>query len=155
MKWFTAAFHDGRMSDGAQNKAIRDYWAHLTDLRRIAPGLDALSALNLHDAQVQWWDLTGGQFRWSLLIGDLQSDYQFASLAYRDSSLLGVDVQVLASARMDTSAEVELLSDELDTRVDGRFEHRFRFWPDIEFGVAFSAVEVTLSPASSQDRRMG
>jgi hypothetical protein len=156
MKWFPSAFHDGGMSNRAQEKALRDYWRHLADLRRIAPALKDLVALNFHDAQVQWWDLIGEQFRWSLLIGDLQSGYQFAAVAYRSASLLGVDQQLLTSADLDTSADVELLSDELDTRDDdGRFEHRFRFWPDLEFAIAFSAVDVTLSPASSQDRRMG
>lgn len=156
MKWFTPAYHDGRMSNRAQDKAIRDYGRHLADLRRIAPALEDLAALNLHDAQVQWWELTEEQFRWSLLIGDLQSGYQLAAVAYRGASLLGVDQHLLASAALDTSADVELLSDELDAReVDGRLEHRFKFWPDLEFAVAFSAVDVALSPASSQDRRMG
>ena len=154
MKWFPSAFHDGGMSWRAQNKAIRDYWRHLADLRRRAPALENVAALNLHDAQVQCWDLTEEQFRWSLLIGDLQSGYQFAAVAYRGASLHGADRQLLASARLDTSADVELLSDELDARDDdGRFEHRFKFWPDLEFAVAFSAVDVALSPASSQDRR--
>lgn len=156
MKWFPSAFHDGGMSDRAQAKAIRDYWRHLADLRRSAPILEDLAALNLHDAQVQWWDLTEEQFRWGLLIGDLQSGYQLAAVAYRGASLLGADQQLLASAGLGTSADVELLSDELDARDgDGRFEHRFKFWPDLEFAVAFSAVDVTLSPASPQDRRMG
>jgi hypothetical protein len=123
MKWFSSAFRDGRMSDRAQDRTIRDYWRHLADLRRSAPALEDLAALNLHDAQVQCWDLTEEQFRWSLLIGDLQSGYQFAVVAYRGASLLGPDQQSLMSANLDTSADAELLSDELDTRDDGRFEH--------------------------------
>lgn len=155
MRWFSSAFHDGRMSDRTQDRAIRDYRRHLADLRRSAPALEDLAALNLHDAQVRCWDLTEEQFRWCLLIGDLESGYQFAVVAYGGASLLGVDRQSLVSANLDTSADAELLSDELDTRDDGRFEHRFTFWPDLEVAVAFSAVDVTLSSASSHDRRMG
>lgn len=155
MKWFTAAFHDGSMPDRVQERAIRDYRSHLADLRRTEPDLGALAALNLHDGQVQRWDLTDAAFRWSLLIGDLQRGYQFADIAYRAPSLLGVEPSTLEAADLDTSPAAELLSDELDTRNDGRFEHRFRFWPDIEFGVAFDEVDVTLRPASPRSRRLG
>lgn len=61
---------------------------------------------------------------------------------------------VLAAARLDISADAELLSDELDGRPDGGFEHRFRFWRDLEFGVAFSQADVRLRAAAPQDRRM-
>lgn len=155
MRWFTAAFHDGRMPDAEQDSVIRDYREHLGDLRRVAPELRDLADLNLHDGQVQRWDLTETEFRWSLLIGDLQSGYQLATVTYRAPSLLGVEPWALTAARLDTSPDVELLSDEVDMRAEGLFEHRFRFWPDLEFGVAFSQVEVALGPGSSGDRRMG
>lgn len=155
MKWFTDAFHDGSMPDRAQDEAIRDYRRRVIDLTRIAPGLRDLAALNLHDAQIQWWELTGAQFRWSLLIGDLQSGYQLVEITYRAAALMGINPSALVAADLETSADAELLSDELDARDDGRFEHRFRFWPDHEFGVVFSDVDVALTPASLQDRRMG
>lgn len=62
---------------------------------------------------------------------------------------------MLYAAHLDTSPEAEPLSDEVDTRAEGLFEHRFRFWPDLEFGVASSQVEVRLGVASSEDRRRG
>lgn len=154
MKWFTSAFHDGRLPDRAQDVVIRDYRRHLRDLRRTAPVLRALAGLNLHDAQVQRWHLTDAQFRWSLLIGDLESGYQLVDISYRAASLVGIDARALVAAQLDTSADAELVSDELDARDDRRFEHRFRFWPELEFGVAFGLVDVTLFSASSQDRRM-
>ncbi|WP_344059562.1 hypothetical protein [Terrabacter lapilli] len=154
MKWFTFAFHDGRLPDRAQDVVIRDYRRHLRDLRRTALVLRALAELNLHDAQVQRWHLTDAQFRWSLLIGDLESGYQLVDISYRAASLVGIDARALVAAQLDTSADAELVSDELDALDDGRFEHRFRFWPELEFGVAFGQVDVTLLSASSQDRRM-
>lgn len=57
--------------------------------------------------------------------------------------------------RHESACDAELVSDELDARSDGGFEHRFRFWPDVVFGVGFDQVDVMLSPASGQVRQMG
>ena len=110
------------------------------------------SAKCLHDGQVQEWTTGDTTFAWRLLIGDLQQGYRYAVITYDDAELIGPGAARLGELRL-TEPDVELMSDEIDVAAEGRFEHRFDFWPGLEFGVRFGSVEVDLVPTSGRGRR--
>lgn len=153
MRWFTFAWHVGAVSDEESDRAIADYRRHLAELASSAPAaVRELTRLNLHDGQVQHWSLEEGRFRWQLLIGDLQAGYRFADIEYDRASLVGRDEADLGRAGLD-AAGMELISDELDTTGDGRYEHRFYFSDHSVFAVRFREVDTVVSPASGEMRR--
>ena len=154
MRWFTRAWHDGDLSDADFGAAIDGYQHHLADLTASSPSdVAALADLYLHDAQVQSWTFDEGRFAWRLLIGDLQRGYQMADIAYHETELLGVDRAGLQGGMKLDRTAADLLSDEIDRGPDARFEHRFFFWPDREFGIRFTRVELTMTEASGTARR--
>ncbi len=146
MRWFTRHWHEGELTDDEVEQAIRDYAGHLTELvPRLPPDVRALTRLNLHDGQVQEWTTTDVGFAWRLLIGDLQRGYQYAEISYSDAELVGTDGKGLRDLNL-TGSPFELVSDEVDVALDGRYEHRFYFWPGHEFGVRFGSVSVHFAP---------
>lgn len=148
-RWFDAEFDSG---DVDQDVVISSYRSHLDQLHdRSSDTIRALIHTNLHDAQVRDWTMEGTVFRWSLVIGDLQTGYERATIEYHDAILRAVTTaEVIDFDLCDT--DHELVSDEIDI-VEGtptRFEHRFSFWPDFAFAIQFRDVTVLREPMASR-----
>ncbi len=152
MRWFPHAWHVGDWEDSDWEAANASYDAHLHQLRAQVPErVWALTELSLHDGQVQSWSIDQGVFKWILLIGDLERGYELAEVTYTDAELIGPDSESLRGMSLDQEP-TELLTDEVDIG-NGKYEHRFYFWPGHEFGVRFTDVRVSRSPASAEFRR--
>ncbi|MCP3099862.1 hypothetical protein LZ198_13385 [Myxococcus sp. K15C18031901] len=155
MKWLTRAWHGGDLTEEEDAQVNAAYSRHLAEIApRLRDGAEVLvSAVNLHDGQVQGWQgPSEGVFELRALIGDLQVGYEFITLRYRDADLIGVPPHDFSALGL-THPGAGLLYAEVDIAEDGRFEHRVLCWPDSEFGVRFRSVEVTRRPASPEDRR--
>src|SRR4051812_33057832 len=86
MRWFTQEWHTGQLSDEAHDAAFVEYHRHLSALTQSLPvGAQELTRLNLHDGQVQEWNIGDSRFAWRLLIGDFQHGYEFADVVYFDA----------------------------------------------------------------------
>jgi hypothetical protein len=151
MKWFTREWRDGALSDSDWQQRRDDYAFHAAGLRSDLP-LDQtwLLDLDLHDGQVQSWQLSDGQFSWVLLTGDLQRGYRLTSLHYLDARLIGADTEDLNELLLGPRSE--LLYDEV-SQVGELLEHRFLLDPIGEFGVRFGRASVGYAPADSTMRR--
>jgi hypothetical protein len=152
MRWFTHAWHCGDVTDEESDASIADYLRHLDRLVAGAPGtIGDLARVNLHDGQVQEWQLADKAFRWLLLVGDLQVGYRLADIEYLDADIAGVDAADLTARRLD-QGQLEIISDELDRAEEG-FELRLYFSDDSVLVIRFGDVRVSCSEAEAHLRR--
>ncbi len=113
--------------------------------------LQELIATNLHDALVREWQFDGEEFRWSLIIGDLQVGYELLTVVYLDAMLIGTTPAELTEFDL-CDRRHELVSDEVDFADigRGRLDHRFEFSPEFLFAVQFSDVRITREPLAER-----
>jgi hypothetical protein len=48
-------------------------------------------------------------------------------------------------------SQTQLIVQEVDALLDGRFEHRHLLWPRGEFAIRFTSIEVATGPASAEE----
>ena len=172
MRWFTAAWASGGLSDEEHEARHADYRMHFEAIRgQLPPALVELgTTLSIHDGQVRQWSLTSdGLIVIEALVGDIQVGYQQLTLTYHNAELIAPAPTVLAKWIADP--HTELLYDEVDVEGD-LFEHRILVWlrPRRVFPrkvwywlgvgwqrygdltIRFGNLTIGLSPASPPDR---
>ncbi len=153
LRWFGADFHAEDASDDDLNALVSSYQNHLQGISALASSaLRELIATNLHDGVVRDWQVDGDDFRWALVIGDLQVGYELATIVYKDATLIGVTPEMLRVLH-SRDPRYEMVSDELDVADVGRrrLEHRFEFWPRFVFAVQFGDVRISREPLAERD----
>jgi hypothetical protein len=115
MKYFTAEWHTGQLSDKAYYAALADYSRYLRAIKRkLPPALRLLLAsLNLHDGLVEKARVGSHTLALSLRVGDLQRGYGSVTLRYS-----GVRRTRSLASRLRRAAlsGAELFSDEIVKR---------------------------------------
>jgi hypothetical protein len=151
MKWFTREWATGELSDQEWERVPVLYDAHLALISdRLSPDALALaSAVNIHDGHVKKSRHSGTTIELQLVVGDLQSGYQWVVLLFVGASLL--DPASLDELHLD-AAHTELLYDEIDLADDGLFDYRVLVWPRGELAIRFSAVTISTRTATASDR---
>ncbi|MBO9555037.1 hypothetical protein [Cellulomonas sp.] len=149
MKWFCVDGSDGDLTQEQSELVLDGYRRHVDALRREAPALVELLDLPLRYGQVHEWHASDDTVAMRLVVGDLESGYEFAAVTYRGASIVG-GAEEPRRLRLDDE-QTEILYDEVD-RDGARFVHRLRLWPTGEITVTFDDVEVVRSPATRADR---
>lgn len=149
LRQFGTEFDSG---DVDQDVVIAAYRNHLEQLHvKSGDSIRELLHTNLHDGQVRDWVMEQGTFTWSLVIGDLQTGYEYVTIEYQAATLRGVTPSDLIDFDL-RDARHELVSDEIDTvpGAQGRLEQRFMFWPDLTFAIEFGDVAIARESLSSR-----
>ncbi len=148
MKYFTAQWHSGELSDRAYEAAVTAYEARLRTIApKLPPSLRLLSReVSLHDGLIEKARVSSHSLALWLRIGDLQRGYTSVHLAY--AGVLQPAV-LLRPLRQLALIEDELVSDEIDISPEG-FAHRLFFSEGIELEVSFKALQVRQSPRKSR-----
>lgn len=106
--------------------------------------------VNLHDAQPREWHLEHGAVVLTFLAGDLQRGYESVRLSYREAQLEGATPSEVA--RWLGSQGTEVWYDEVDLAGDS-LPAQLLLWPEGEFSITFSALQVDRRPVSPHERR--
>ncbi len=148
MKYFTAQWHSGELSDRAYEAAVTAYEARLRSIEpTLPPSLRLLAReVSLHDGLIEKARVSSHSLALWLRIGDLQRGYTSIRLAYAGVFQPTV---LLRSLRQLALSEDELVSDEIDVSSEG-FVHRLFFSEGIELEVSFKALRVGQSPRKSR-----
>jgi hypothetical protein len=145
MKFFTAEWATGELSDEDYEAAIPAYAEHLSSLS-LPVDLEPLAATNLHDAVVEAIERHGDTLTLSLVTGDLQQGYSSTRIRYRGFEVIG-DSKELES----TDQEPEIIYDEID-RLQDRYVHRLLLSTYTHVEVTFDSVVVQTSPRATRER---
>jgi hypothetical protein len=147
MRWFNEAA-DGADGDGAWERLLDDYFAHV---QRIAPALPPDLArlalepqLNLHDARFERVEIDLDNSTATIVVnaGDLQVGYRQITLAFTGARVVPDNLQLLGYAvraefrpsRWSRRRSVtEILAQEFDLLTEGRYTLRLRLWPFHDF----------------------
>jgi hypothetical protein len=105
---------------------------------------------SLEDGRVESWELELPQrFVITVVAPDGEGGYERLEVAYHDVELVGAAPLELAGWLEDP--QTQLIVQEVDALLDGRFEHRHLLWPRGEFAIRFTAVHVATGPASPDE----
>jgi len=145
MKFFTAAWATGELSDEEHEAAIPAYAKHLSSLS-LPADLQPLADSGLHDAVVEAIDRHDDTLTLSLVAGDLQRGYSSTNITYRGFELVG------GSGQLESTDEPpEILYDEID-RFHGRYVHRLLLSTYAHVEITFDSVVVSVSPRATRER---
>ena len=150
LKFFTAEWHTGELSDEEADRIPIEYESHIGALRPSLPG-DALRLtheITLHDGLIRRVEHRSGVFEMVVRAGDQQTGYFDARLLYGGAEIAPPDKAFLESAV--GHREVELLYDEFDSGATGSWIHRILFWPYREVSVQFTAFELRVTAVSGR-----
>ena len=134
-------------------EAVRaEYRAHISAILPKMPATVQTLALgvNIHDGPLRRAIFHPSEARLtvSMRCGNLQGGYCDLKLEYREVRMRSADLRVLRRIARDDRAEA--LYDEVDS-IDGRWVHRYLFWPDGEFAVGFGNLALHLVPAPKRE----
>ena len=148
MKFFTANWHSGRLSEKAYAAALANYSRYLRAIQpTLPPSLRRLAAgLSLHDGLVEKARIGSHTLALSLRVGDLQRGYSSVTLRYSGVRSPGSHASKLKRAALSGA---ELLSDEIGVASSG-FTHSLYFSEGTELEIAFTALALSQSPRRSR-----
>jgi len=128
MKYFTAAWASGELSDAEEDAVVPAYEVHIEALTPQLP--ETLCSLatdvNLHDGLIRRIAIERSAARLTIELrcGDLQSGYFDLDLRYSGVDMNSLDTSMLRELAGNEAAEV--LYDEVDS--DDVYIHRMLFW---------------------------
>lgn len=153
MRFLTRAWHAGDLDDDRADAIAAEYQAHRVAVAsRLPTRLQAFDArFSVHDALVRaiQLDPAARTLRLELVVGDLRTGYADLRLEYQDVDVATLDTGTLADIARDPRAEA--LYDEVDIASDGRFEHRWLWWPYRELDVRFGAFDFEAVPRPDRE----
>lgn len=151
MKYFTAEWHRGDLSDADCTAVQEAYSKEIATLRpHLPPALVTLVDTNLHDGRFRRvvFDHASKELTFELRCGDLQVGYFDLDLAYR-----GVDLderRLSELIHLANGPRVEILYDEVGVEGES-FVHRYLFWPYRELDIGFRALSLQATPVRNRD----
>ena len=153
MKFFTAAWTQGELSDEEAEAVVPAYWAHISTLAERMPATVYTLAygVNIHDGRLRavLFDRPRATLMLSMRCGDNQVGYYDLDLVYRDVILTAAAVEVLREVA--STSDAEALYDELDVSDAGSWVHSILFWPDREISVTFGRLALKLEPMPDRE----
>jgi hypothetical protein len=152
VRFLTRDWHAGARSDAESEATAAAYSAHRASVLPLLPVRFRIFAetIDIHDAMVRAirLDLLADTLRIDLRAGDLQQGYFDLSLRYGVVDASTIDRRALALIAQDPNAEA--LYHEVDIAANGRYEHRWLWWPYQELDVRF--VEFDFATELRSDR---
>jgi hypothetical protein len=145
MKFFTAEWATGELSDEEHEAAIPAYAKHLSSLS-LPSDLQLLVDANLHDAVVEAVERRGKSLTLSLVAGDLQRGYSSANITYR-----GFEFSCGSEQLEWTEEAPEILYDEI-ARLHDRYVHRLLLSTYAHVEITFDSVVVSTAPRATRER---
>jgi hypothetical protein len=153
MKFFTAAWIQGELSDEEAEAVAPAYWAYLATLAERMPATVYTLAhgVNIHDGRIRAvvFDRHRATLTLSMRCGDLQAGYFDLDLVYSDVVLTDGTVSILRE--LARTADAEALYDEVDIGDAQSWLHRILFWPDREIAVTFGRLALRLEPVPERE----
>lgn len=151
MKFFTREWHGG--DDDEPDGRFEAYRVHLDGiLSRLPPRLLTFAkAVNVHDALVRQvrLDRRARALTLDLRVGNTGSGYFDLDIHYGGLQLATLDGQALA--RIAQNQRAEALYDEFDLAPNGRFVHRWLWWPYEDVDLEFESFEFTCEPRDGRE----
>ncbi len=141
MKFFTADWYSGTLSDEAFDAAIMGYQRHIEALLPSLPSSlhHLVTNLSLHDGIIEEIAISATELSMAMRIGDLQRGYSTLSLIYGGFEYNAATVTTLQKVRL---SRAELRSDELDC-MSSSFEHRLFYSPTLQLSIIFQSLYLT------------
>ncbi|WP_045732245.1 hypothetical protein [Pseudarthrobacter chlorophenolicus] len=149
MQWFTRDAFAGTLSDREEEEREQQ-WRDARKLvrRRLHSGAEKLIQINVHDGVIDRLHQTDtGSVELRALIGDNEAGYEWLHLRY-----LGATLSIIEPGFGEIASPFEMLRDELVAADDGTFLHSVITEPCGEFDIAFTSVEVALTPGQAEER---
>lgn len=153
MRYFTRGWATGDYDDAACDRALREYDERLAEIDPLlSDDLRRLSETSLNDGLIESvvWDPQTRELTLSLVVGG--PEYSTLRLHY-EGVFLGRSEDRLRRAALDR--ETEVLYDEIDVVVDGRFVHRLLFWPREELSIWFERLSLDLTARAGTAVELG
>lgn len=161
MRWLTRDWHgfgDTPLSKAQVSERETAYERHREAVMPLLPeDFQALAGApidgtyhSLDDGRVESWTLEPPE-RMVLTVVAPADDggYERLRVDYHGVELVGASDQELAVWLGDP--QTQLIVQEVDALLDGRFEHRHLLWPRGEFAIRFTSIEVATGPASLEE----
>ena len=148
MRWLTRETFTGELSDEEEEERGRQWWEARQSTRSLLhSGAEHLIDINVHDGVIdalQQVETDVVELR--ALIGDNQVGYEWLHARYA-----GATLTIVEPGFGVTGTTVEMLRDELAVQA-GSFVHSVITWPRGEFDIAFTSVDVVLTPGRGEER---
>lgn len=150
MRWLTREALTGDLSNEEEDERWRQWTEARRAIRsRLHSGAERLLDTNVHDGVIDSLrQLDSDLVELRALIGDNQVGYEWLFVRYRGASLTIVEPGFGTGA----GTAYEMLRDELAVAIGYSFVHSVITWPQGEFDIEFTAVDVTRTPGSSDER---
>ena len=158
MRWLTRDWHgfgDAPLSKAEVLERETAYERHREAVMPLLPeDFQALAGApidgsyhSLDDGRVESWSMEiPERLVLTIVAPDDRGGYERLRVDYHDVELVGTSEQELAVWLGDP--QTQLIIQEVDALLDGRFEHRHLLWPRGEFAIRFASIEVATGPAS-------
>jgi hypothetical protein len=149
MRWLTRGALIGDLSDEDEDKRWRQWSQARRSIRpRLHSGAELLLDVNVHDGVIDsLHQIDTDVVELRALIGDLQVGYEWLLARYHGASLKILE----PGFDTGTGTAFEMLRDEL-TAHNTSFVHSVLTWPRGAFDIEFTAVDVTRTPGSDDER---
>jgi hypothetical protein len=148
MRWLTRETFTGELSHEEEEQRGRQWWEAPQSTRSVLhSGAEQLIDINVHDGVIdslRQVDTDVVELR--ALIGDNQRGYERLLARYVDATLT-----IFEPGFGEVGTTFEMLSDELTVQA-GAFVHSVITWPHGEFDIAFTSVDVVLTPGRGEER---
>jgi hypothetical protein len=152
VRFLTRDWHGGARSDAESEAVAAAYNAHRASVLPLLPVRFRVFAetVDIHDAMVREirLDLVADTLCIDLRAGDLRQGYFDLSIRYGVVDVSTINRRALALIAQDPDAEA--LYHEVDVAANGRYEHRWLWWPYRELDVRF--VEFDFATELRSDR---
>jgi hypothetical protein len=161
MRWLTRDWHgfgDTPLSKAEVIERVAAYDRHREAVMPLLPeDFQALAGApidgsyhSLEDGRVESWALEAPERIVLTVVAPAdQGGYERLRIEYHGVELVGAGEQELEAWLGDS--QTQLIVQEVDALLDGRFEHRHLLWPRGEFAIRFTSIEVATGPASAEE----
>ncbi len=150
MKYFTADWYSGNLSDQECNRLRDAYWEYVDSIYYQLPfGLKILAKhINLHDAIVAqfYYNPKERTIFMQIFGGDLQIGYFSLECTYS-----GVIKYWSSQEKNKNPIHMEILSDEIELLDKETFSQKFLFVGDNEMEITFKKMAISISTISEKD----
>jgi hypothetical protein len=155
MKFYTKKWYQGKLPHRESELIVKKYNQYFRKVLSKIPTLfrHHIKNLNLHDGLIDQFviDKSKKEICLSLICGDNQRGYSKVEIKYKEPQ--GVGAATHKIRKLLQNRDTEILYDEFDLSNDGRFIHRYLFWPEfIELKISFKSLNVQSHP--KQNRRL-
>lgn len=148
MRWLTRETFTGDLSDQEEEQRGRQWWEARQSIRPLLhSGAEQLIDLNVHDGIIDTLrQVDADVVELRALIGDNQVGYEWLYARYQAAALT-----IIEPGFGEVGTPFEMLRDEVAVQ-DGSFVHSVITWPRGEFDIAFTSVDVVLTPGRGEER---